>query len=145
MDMSKGFSRVVAPQEEGVASSKYFDSLSSEHHETPDKQGAYVLDQEIGRGSYGIVYSGTKMGSDEKVAVKKMIPVTSSTPGCAEVMRKAKQEVEVMKALQNCASAIRFHEYFFDKMEDQACYIVMELCSGGDLDSLIKVSRVWGH
>lgn len=101
----------------------------------------YNLNEEIGRGTYGIVYSGSEVASGRRVAVKKIPSAKGSRSGGAG-LNKAKQEADIMKAMQDCTSAVQFRGFFDKEKEkgDDASYIVMEHCSGGDLGGFVKVS-----
>lgn len=110
--------------------------------DTPTVSKLYNLNEEIGRGTYGVVYSGSEVASGRRVAVKKIPSKKGMRSGGVGLHNKAKQEADIMKALQDCTSAVQFRGFYDreDDKKDDAAYIVMEHCSGGDLNSFVQVS-----
>ena len=52
-------------------------------------------------------------------------------------MKKIRKEVELMGSIQDCGNVIGLHGVYED---DAQVYLVMELCSGGDLERVLEVS-----
>ena len=112
----------------------------------PEKLGKYEIQNQIGRGSMGIVYQGYDPFSDSLVAVK----------------------VAISEALKDRVSGQRYRKMFFNEahtagllkhpniisildagVDEEECYIVMELVEGGNTlktycraDNLLPVEQV---
>lgn len=54
-----------------------------------------------------------------------------------KTMKKIRKEVELMGSIQDCGNVIGLHGVYED---DAQVYLVMELCSGGDLERVLEVS-----
>lgn len=52
-------------------------------------------------------------------------------------MKKIRKEVELMGSIQDCGNVVGLHGVYED---DVQVYVVMELCSGGDLERVLEVS-----
>lgn len=57
-------------------------------------------------------------------------------------MKKIRKEVDLMGTIQECCNVIGLHGVYED---DEKVYVVMELCSGGDLERVLEVSFAFGH
>ena len=53
-------------------------------------------------------------------------------------MKKIRKEIELMGSLQECGNVVRLHGVYED---DAQVYVVMELCSGGDLERVLEVRQ----
>ena len=53
-------------------------------------------------------------------------------------MKKIRKEVELMASIQDCGNVVGLHGVYED---DAQVYVVMELCSGGDLERILEVSN----
>ena len=51
-------------------------------------------------------------------------------------MKKIRKEVELMGSIQDCGNVVGLHGVYED---DAQVYVVMELCSGGDLERILEV------
>ena len=51
-------------------------------------------------------------------------------------MKKIRKEIELMGSIQDNGNVIRLHGVYED---DAQVYLVMELCSGGDLERVLEV------
>ena len=54
-----------------------------------------------------------------------------------KTMKKIRKEVELMGSIQDCGNVVGLHGVYED---DVQVYVVMELCSGGDLERVLEVS-----
>jgi len=54
-----------------------------------------------------------------------------------KTMKKIRKEVELMDSIQDCGNVVGLHGVYED---DAQVYLVMELCSGGDLERVLEVS-----
>ena len=94
----------------------------------------YVLGDQLGTGAYSDVHTGLKIESKEQVAVKvirkKRLP--------DEEYENLKLEVEIMMGLEH-PNIVRLIDYFD---EEDAVYIITELCRGGELlDRIIELKH----
>mmetsp|Transcript_78752 Transcript_78752/g.138974 ORF Transcript_78752/g.138974 Transcript_78752/m.138974 type:complete len:492 (+) Transcript_78752:39-1514(+) len=86
----------------------------------------------IGEGSYGVVCTATHKATKNSRAVKAI-----SKTGMKDV-EKFKEEIRVMKILDH-PNIVKLYETFEDKMK---VYLVLELCSGGELfDKIIESGK----
>lgn len=93
----------------------------------------YTLEKTIGRGSWGEVKVAVQNGTGVRRAVKK-IPKYF-----VEDVDRFKQEIEIMKSLDH-PNIIRLYETFEDNAD---IYLVMELCTGGELFERVVHKRVF--
>lgn len=94
----------------------------------------YELKEELGRGSYGTVYTATERSSGREVAVKE---IRKGEGSCMLSDCKLQQEVEVLGDLKGCKNNIQLHGCYHGQNK---MYIVTELCRGGDLLSYMKTN-----
>ncbi|KAG9134142.1 hypothetical protein Leryth_004829 [Lithospermum erythrorhizon] len=87
----------------------------------------YIIDQELGRGEFGVTYLCIDKGSKEILACKSISKRKLRTAIDVEDVRR---EVEIMKHLPEDSSIVRFKEACED---ENAVHLVMELCEGGEL------------
>ncbi|XP_074281496.1 calcium-dependent protein kinase 24-like [Silene latifolia] len=88
----------------------------------------YNIGKELGRGEFGITYECTEIESGLSRYACKTI---SKSKLRTEVdLEDVKREVEIMRHLPRHANIVAFKEAFED---DEAVYLVMELCQGGEL------------
>ena len=90
------------------------------------KEEKYKVLKEIGYGTFGNVYEGICLETNEKVAVKRVLKkkLQNSTKPPEYYINAIKQEVENMKNCE-CENSVKFFDYF-DKKEYYE--IIMELC-----------------
>ncbi|TRY50796.1 Serine/threonine-protein kinase [Cryptosporidium tyzzeri] len=93
----------------------------------------YTLENTIGRGSWGEVKIAVQKGTRIRRAAKK-IPKYF-----VEDVDRFKQEIEIMKSLDH-PNIIRLYETFEDNTD---IYLVMELCTGGELFERVVHKRVF--
>lgn len=90
----------------------------------------YNLNDEIGRKTDSIVYlASEKEGGSKEGTFCEGFQV-----------RMVRQEADIMKALQNSASAVQFRGSFDGEEDKGNNALYMEHCSGGDLGSFVEVS-----
>ncbi|KAG5556002.1 hypothetical protein RHGRI_006588 [Rhododendron griersonianum] len=90
----------------------------------------YEMEEEVGRGHFGYTCSAkAKKGSlkGQDVAVK-VIPKSKMTTAIA--IEDARREVKMLRALTGHRNLVQFYDAYED---DSNVYIVMELCTGGEL------------
>ncbi len=115
-----------------------------------DVLGRYVLEEEIGSGSMGIVFRARhpELGSPRAVKVLKPELVESDR----SLMRRLHQEARIMEQLSSHPGIARVFDY--GTMDDEStCFLVMELLEGGSLSDrlmrspppqLDEVRATWG-
>jgi NIMA (never in mitosis gene a)-related kinase len=102
--------------------------------ETPGSSLAdFTLEQELGRGSFGVVFKAVSLRDGQTYCIKK-ISVTHMTP---KHQHDALQEVNILKKLDH-PNVVKYYANF---MEDNCICIVMEYAQGGDLQKLIRSYR----
>ncbi|CAD8198865.1 unnamed protein product [Paramecium pentaurelia] len=95
----------------------------------PDKRILnYAFSQQavIGRGSYGIVYVGVNIDTNQVVAIK-VVPLQFD-------QQSLRKEIDIMKDL-DCPNIVKLLDVV---QTPNNCYIVSELCTGGDLRVYMK-------
>lgn len=55
-----------------------------------------------------------------------------------KLLRRIRREIDTLRSLDGCASAIMFEGAY---ESDQFVYLVMDVCHGGDLETLFKVCK----
>ncbi|KAK6590550.1 calmodulin-domain kinase 2 [Cryptosporidium xiaoi] len=93
----------------------------------------YTLEKTIGRGTWGEVKVAIQKGTGLRRAAKK-IPKYF-----VEDVERFRQEIEIMKSLDH-PNIIRLYETFEDSTD---IYLVMELCTGGELFERVVRQRVF--
>ncbi|CAD8106806.1 unnamed protein product [Paramecium sonneborni] len=95
----------------------------------PDKRILnYTFSQQavIGRGSYGIVYVGMNIDTNQVVAIK-VVPLQCD-------QQSLRKEIDIMKDL-DCPNIVKLIDVV---QTPNNCYIISELCTGGDLREYMK-------
>lgn len=94
-----------------------------------EKHGDYYLLEEIGHGSYGIVYIGTNKMINDKLAIKRIT--------CKRGVKQSDiiNEVNIHAELSDSAYTVKFIDAF---CENKDIFLVMGYCDNGDLKDLIK-------
>jgi len=94
--------------------------------------GRYLIEAELGRGSFGTVYQARQTAFDRKVALKVLLPWVSAD----QAMRhRFKREAQLASRLKSSHTIDIFD---FAESQDGALYIVMEYLEGEPLDALLK-------
>eukprot|EP01025_Chloroclados_australasicus_P031270 TRINITY_DN3162_c0_g1_i10.p1 TRINITY_DN3162_c0_g1~~TRINITY_DN3162_c0_g1_i10.p1 ORF type:complete len:430 (-),score=37.00 TRINITY_DN3162_c0_g1_i10:2664-3953(-) len=100
-----------------------------------DLENNYILTKILGSGSFGKVYLGYDVRTNEEVAVKVLPKFRDQVPSFVSQF-KVRNETQNFLAAQGCPSVARLFGCFED---DNYAYLVMELCKGGDLKGLLDV------
>jgi serine/threonine protein kinase len=85
----------------------------------------YTLEKKLGEGTYGVVWLARDTATGGQCAVKVQ-PNTEAD--------SFRNEFDIAKRLKH-PSIIRLHAMLTD---DSSCYLVMEMCAGGDLFSVVE-------
>jgi pSer/pThr/pTyr-binding forkhead associated (FHA) protein len=93
----------------------------------------FSIEKELGRGGMGAVYLAKKDGSEERVALKVMLPRIATQETARQMFLR---EVEVMLSLQHPNVVA---------LRDVGCsagvfFVTLEYCDGGSVDKLIEKS-----
>ena len=102
--------------------------------ETP---GLHLLDfsieQELGHGSFGMVYKVKSLRNGGSYVIKKIIIDHLPQKSQKEVIHEA----QILKKIDH-PNIVKYYGSF---MENQCLYIVMEYIDGGDLHKLIQIHK----
>ena len=97
----------------------------------------YIIEKELGKGTYGIVYKATKK-DDNKICVIKQI----SLQGLNQAQKnEVKLESEILKSI-NSKYVVKYYDSF---EEENNLNIVMEYCESGDLNDFIENQKKTKH
>ncbi|KAJ6797716.1 putative calcium-dependent protein kinase 2 [Iris pallida] len=87
----------------------------------------FALEKELGRGQFGVTYLCTERGSGRRYACKSVSKRKLASRSDVEDMRR---EVMILQHLTGQPNIVEFRGAYEDR---QNVYLVMELCSGGEL------------
>src|SRR4051794_30828904 len=91
----------------------------------------YVLVRELGRGGMGVVYLIQHPGTNDRMALKLMLPAAVLKPKSVELFMR---EIEVMKAL-NHRHIVQIRA---GGSVDGLFFIALEFCVGGSVSDLME-------
>ncbi|MFY0523213.1 serine/threonine protein kinase [Archangium gephyra] len=94
--------------------------------------GRYKIEDVIGQGGMGMVFSATQTSVQRQVAVKTLNPSLAAAPQFFERFRR---EAEIASRLRH-PNVITIYD--FGRAQDGTCYYVMELLEGESLRELVK-------
>lgn len=98
------------------------------------KVGNYRLEREIGSGAFGTVYLARNLINNQAVAIKA-IPQAGLNP---RLLKQLERELSVMMTVSS-----PYVVALIDKVRtSNYVYVVMEYCSGGDLEAYTKKGKV---
>lgn len=98
----------------------------------------YLLGKCIGSGAFGTVHLAIHRATGQQYAVKIMSK-TRAKQSRDKTLLKLQREVEQLNSLAKCEHVVKLEAKFED---DGFAYLVMEHCSGGDLDKLLEVCHL---
>ena len=102
----------------------------------PSSINGYIIEQFIGKGAYGIVFTARKIITNTQFAIK-IIP--KSKIKSEKEIQRFMQEVKTLSTFK-CSSIVQMHDFFDDLLN---YYLVLDLCEGGELyDYLIVNDKV---
>eukprot|EP00898_Chlorokybus_atmophyticus_P002359 jgi/Chlat1/3123/Chrsp21S03353 len=94
----------------------------------------YEFGEPIGKGGFGITYKSKNRATAEEVAIKAVDKEKMKARG--DKPEYLKREVDVMYKFRGHANVVHMHDAYEDNL---FVYIVMEICTGGELfDRIIK-------
>ncbi|XP_034180215.2 myosin-IIIb isoform X1 [Osmia lignaria lignaria] len=101
----------------------------------PDPDDRFVLEELIGEGTYGEVYSAHCNETGNKVAIKILENV-------ADNIEEIEEEYLVLRDLSHHPNIPQFHGLFLKRakpaQEEDQLWFVMELCTGGSVTDLVQ-------
>nr|XP_012145788.1 PREDICTED: myosin-IIIb isoform X2 [Megachile rotundata] len=101
----------------------------------PDPEDRFVLEELIGEGTYGEVYSAHDNETGNKVAIKILENV-------ADNIEEIEEEYLVLRDLSHHPNIPQFHGLFLKRakpaQEEDQLWFVMELCAGGSVTDLVQ-------
>ncbi len=97
------------------------------------QNGKYTLDQELGRGGFGITFKATHHLLGQPVVIKTLNEVIGQDPNYADYLRKFQDEARRL-ALCLHPNIVRVSDFF---TEAGHAYMVMEFIDGTSLDQVI--------
>ena len=91
----------------------------------PDTVDHYAVDanEQLGQGSYGIVFQGRDTNTGQQVAIKCIKPPITSDG--ENIMKRIENELELLRSI-NHPNIVRLLHY---KQTEQCAYMVLELCT----------------
>jgi serine/threonine protein kinase len=108
----------------------------------------YEIEGVLGSGGFGVTYKATHLSTNAKVAVKELIPPSSTSAssastsnGARDVKTRFLQEAEILRSITH-PSVVRVYESF--ELNNHA-YIALEFLSGETLESLIEQNGHWSE
>ncbi|KAG7210389.1 hypothetical protein KM043_011922 [Ampulex compressa] len=118
----------------GLSQHVNFDSI-------PDPEDRFSLEELIGEGTYGEVYSARNKESGERVAIKILENV-------ADNIEEIEEEYLVLRDLSPHPNIPLFHGLFLKRArsarEEDQLWFVMELCTGGCVTDLVQGLKTRG-
>ena len=93
----------------------------------------YVIEKELGKGTYGVVYKAKKK-SDNNICVIKKLSLLGLN---ADQKKEVKLESDILKKIKS-KYVVQYYESF---EEEGNLYIVMEYCESGDLNDYIEKQK----
>jgi serine/threonine protein kinase len=98
----------------------------------------FDVNNKIGKGSSGIVFSGYHSKTKEKVAIKRVDinDLNKNRNGKNLKINKIWNEIEIMKELDH-PNIIKLYDVYID-IKNEYLYLIMEFCDGGDLSDYIN-------
>lgn len=94
------------------------------------KVGIYQLQEKIGSGNHGVVYSGVNTLTGDKIAAKS-VPIKNLN---GKLLQQMECEIKVLKNLES-----PFIIRLFDVLKtSNNVYLITEFCAGGDLEQAVK-------
>lgn len=90
--------------------------------------------KKIGRGSFSKVYKGFNTKTDEMVAIK----IIEKEILKKSLLERLYSEINLMYTLDH-ENIVKIYDHYEN---DENCYIVLEYCAGGDLNQLLKSTRL---
>lgn len=108
------------------------------------KIGNFIMESRIilGKGSYATVFQGYKVGQESvKLAIKEIeLPKHKKTHEMQKLMTNLKREISILQKLDH-PNVIKIIDVIY---YPERVYIILEMCSHGDLQQLLKKKENMG-
>lgn len=92
----------------------------------------YIIQEEIGQGSFSVVFKGLRKETGEVVAIKKV----NKSSQFSDQIKLLRREIQVMQKLSDHPNVVKLYDVFED---DKCIYMVIEYMTGGELyDHIIQ-------
>jgi serine/threonine protein kinase len=90
-----------------------------------------ILDN-LGKGNFGIVYKVEGKKKEDFFAMKVMVLGKAGSINYTQNIKTMKSELQIGKDLgSQCEYLVKTESFFIEK---GSCFLIMEYCSGGDLE-----------
>jgi serine/threonine protein kinase len=96
--------------------------------------GTYIIDEILGKGGFGITYSGYHQETKERVAIKEYHPSECSDETEENNRRRFLQEAELLQTYRDLDCIVSLYDFF---EEGSSAYLVMEYIEGPTLEQFI--------
>jgi len=97
--------------------------------------GRHLVDEEIGRGSMGVVFRATDVELDGARAIKVVHPDLATADGAA--FRALRREAQLLERLGPNPGVVQVYE-LSSLPDESSFYLVMEMLDGGSLDDRLR-------
>ena len=104
--------------------------------------GRYIIGRRIGKGGFGMVYRCTDVEDVDAQLAVKVLTTERPNQDRATTLRKIEAEVETLREMQKCPRVVRLVDCFED---GDSVQVVMQLCAGGDLATVLDDSGPVGE
>ena len=105
-------------------------------HQTPKQLGRYLVQEEIGRGSYGVVYRGVDPQTHQEVAIKVLYNLEHAAE---QEVRRLFREARYTASLRH-PGIVPVIAAEMDET-NKIAYVVFKLCRGLSLEKQLKLGR----
>ncbi|KAA8915093.1 hypothetical protein TRICI_002752 [Trichomonascus ciferrii] len=102
----------------------------------PPVTSLYRRDEAIGRGNFGVVYKGVSLETNQVVAIKVLDLDTAE-----DEILDIQQEISTLSKLSH-SDASNITTYYGSYLHGTKLWIIMELCIGGSVRTLLKAGRL---
>ena len=128
----KNRNKIIQNSNENKFPYENLEKKTENNEENPDNPGNNLLDfkilEELGKGSYGIVYKVRSLINKKEYVIKKIdLKILN-----AKHRKESLQEVQLLKRLSH-PNMIKYYNSFLEK---DILFIVMEYAEGGDLQKV---------
>lgn len=109
--------------------------IPNRSHTSSQMIGEYIVDQEIGKGSFATVFKAhhKQSNSNEFVAIK----VIERQKLNKKLLENLSLEISILKSIRH-PNIVRLYEVYHS---NRFVYLIMEYCAGGDLAYLLSIIR----
>lgn len=102
----------------------------------PSVKSLYRRDEIIGQGNFGVVYKGVNLENKQVVAIKVLDLDTAE-----DEILDIQQEISTLSKLSH-SDGVNITKYYGSYLHGTNLWIIMELCIGGSVRTLLKAGRI---